>query len=142
MSNPYVAAVVVLALAPFMGGAAVRNSIEQASDALWPWSPTPEGTISVPVSTESVTEGDRLLVCMYEGARPREYPVLAAGCHGGAERCTTFIALPVSEAVNLLVTYDINNPPVEATSEATREATSGPRCIKPQTAPRAPPSAS
>lgn len=84
---------------------------------LWPFRPAPENTVPVPVLTASPTVGAFISACMYAGARPRTYPVLGVSCKAGAERCTAFIALPLSESEVIIPTYSLANPPVEATSE-------------------------
>lgn len=68
------------------------------------------------------TVGETLTMCMYRGARPHPYRVVTSTCRGGGSHCTAFIALNDEEAEMVLLTYDLDYPPVEA---------SGPTCDQP-----------
>ena len=84
---------------------------------------TAGGEIStIPVLTASQEVGDVLTACMYPGARPEPFRVVTSSCRTGAEHCTAFVALRSEGDQTLLATFDILNPPVEAT---------GPTCDRP-----------
>ena len=88
----------------------------------WPTAAAPANTTVLPVATATRQVGESISVCMYHGAHPQPYRVVAAVCRGGAEGCTAFVAVPNSEAAILTAGYDLTNPPVEAT---------GPTCERP-----------
>lgn len=77
---------------------------------------------TIPVLTASQDVGDVLTACMYPGARPEPFRVVTSSCRAGAEHCTAFVALRSEGDQTLLATFDILNPPVEAT---------GPTCDRP-----------
>lgn len=103
------------ALAGVVLGLFLTGGAEPGSDA--------GGQIStIPVVTTSQNVGKTLTVCMYPRARPEPFRVVRASCQSGADHCTAFVALRGEGDQNLLVTFDLLNPPVEAT---------GPTCDRP-----------
>ncbi len=92
---------------------AARDALA-AQDAL----ATAASIMAVPVKTAGTTVGETLQVCMYRGARPGPYRVLASSCRGGADYCTAWIALGQEEAPIVLADYDLGFAPVEATGPA------------------------
>ena len=69
----------------------------------------------IPVKTATQVFGDTINVCMYSGARPRPYRVVKYSCRGGASYCSAFVAVENDEADILLMSFDLEFPPVEAT---------------------------
>lgn len=84
--------------------------VEQA----WPLIAPPPNTVVLPVVTPSSSVGETIAACMYPGARPQPYRVVARTCRQGAEHCTAFVAVPHSEAQILVAGYDLANPPAES----------------------------
>ena len=79
--------------------------------------------VAVPVVTLAGSSDESIIVCMYPGARPEPYRIVAKSCKGGASECTAFVALPRGTAEMIVTGYDLSDPPREAT---------GPECTRPE----------
>ncbi len=104
-----------------LGGALLGLLLTGCGPALNPATSAVEIS-TIPVLTASQEVGEFLTVCMYNRARPEPFRVVKASCRVGADHCTAFVALRREGDQNLLATFDMLNPPVEAT---------GPTCDRP-----------
>ncbi|MES2861073.1 MAG: hypothetical protein V4701_06340 [Pseudomonadota bacterium] len=84
-----------------------QDSLSAAMDAV------PDGMFPLPVlaTRAAVSTGERLSVCLYHGARPRELMVLHQTCWSGEDHCTVMVAVPRTDPA-AFKEFNAANPPV------------------------------
>ena len=101
-----------------------QDPLSAAMDAL------PDGMFPLPVlaTRAAVSPGERLSVCLYYGARPRELAVVSQTCWAGEDHCTVMVAVPRTDPFAFRE-FNAANPPVVTPQDG--------QCERPYRAPTA-----